>query len=1104
VEHCSAAPHPGTYTVEVTVVGRLVGRTAELSQLEDALAEARKGRGCLALLAGEPGIGKTRLAEAFSSEATGAGVRVAWGRAWEAGGAPAFWPWIEVLRELLDDAAEEAAAATGDSLSILSELVPELRDRIDGLAPAPQLDAGPARFRLFDAVAKLLRWAARSAPIGVVLDDLHAADAATLSLLRFVARSVRSARVLLLGTFRDSETGLAPEVAEELTHITREGRYVHLSRLARSDVADWLEGADSQLAEALYERTEGNPLFLVETYRLIRSGRWSPASPISTVADGVREVIAKRLRALPDGVRSLLAIAGVHGRSFETEVVAAVCGLSSADALEELEKAVRTDVIAWSSSGRCSFTHVLIRDVIYAELAAAERAQLHQAIADVLIARSEHDPHASLSDIAHHLFAAVTRSGAHTAIAWARRAAQRASARLAFEESIRLLERCLEALPREVDRDPERADILLELAQARIRSGLGARGREAASEAAEIARCLRDSGRLARAALTYGDLFTFAVIDPLLVELLGEALAALTPNEVELRARLLARLASAQQPAVDPAAPMAIAREAIAMARALTTPTAHISVLDSAISGLLYFADPDERAPLNREVIELADRLDDRVRALRGRLRLVTDHVESGRIVDADATIEEYARLAQTVGHPAYLWYAPLLRAMRAAMTGRFEEALELGREAKAIAARTEDPNCNIAFTFHHLGLLRVWADNDALGAYATKALERVGSIDYPWFGGALAVSTLARLGRLSDLTRELARYPSDATGGTGRMSLAWFAEACIAAERHDLAASVYPLLLPLGHRQLTWGVTTFVCEGPIARQLGLLAAMLGRWTEAERHFDDALERVAALHAPPLRARVEFECAVALVRRGDGAAAERAARLLESAEHTGNALGMPALRDAARALFGHIVFASAPPRCRQTPQHSQAPPPPQSGPAFSFAREGDHWTIRCEDRTFHLVDSRGLQILAQLVGHPDRAFHVTDLMAPKGERGLVTDAGEVLDEEAIGAYRRRLDQLEGELAEADSWNDSARSERLREELEILTQELGRALGVGGRRRRAHATSEKARINVRRRLTHAITKIAEHDPALGRHLSWAVKTGQFCVYRVTGR
>ncbi|HZJ72459.1 MAG TPA: AAA family ATPase, partial [Planctomycetota bacterium] len=324
--------------------GGLVGRERELGELGAALEAAEAGRGQLVLLVGEPGIGKTTLAHAFAAAATERGARMAWGRAWEAGGAPAFWPWVEVLRELCGDLDDRAAAAVGPSLAVVGEMAPELIAHLAPLPRPPEMAPAQARFRLFDAVATLLRYSARAAPLLVVLDDLHAADAATLSLVQFAARQVRRSRVLVVGTLRDVEARLSPELAGELARIARESRYLVLPRLGPGEVATWLAaaGGGDALADLLHRRTEGNPLFLVETYRLLRA---DPRGGLASLPDGVREVIAARLRVLPDDCRRLLETAAILGRAVDLDLVAAMTGRSVDAVRAGLAEAVRAEVV---------------------------------------------------------------------------------------------------------------------------------------------------------------------------------------------------------------------------------------------------------------------------------------------------------------------------------------------------------------------------------------------------------------------------------------------------------------------------------------------------------------------------------------------------------------------------------------------------------------------------------------------------------------------------------------------------------------------------------------------------------------------------------------
>ncbi len=1024
--------------------GGLVGRERELAELEAALAAAEAGRGQVVLLAGEAGIGKTTLASAFAASATARGARLAWGRAWEAGGAPAFWPWVEVLRELCADVDDQASAAVGPSLAVIGEMAPELVAHLPALPRPPEMAPAQARFRLFDAVATLLRYSARAAPLLVVLDDLHAADAATLSLLLFAARQVARSRVLLLGTVRDVEARLSPELAGELARIVREGRYLHLPRLGPDEVAAWLAAAGDGrgLADTLHRRTEGNPLFLVETYRLLRA---DPQGGLAALPDGVREVIAARLRVLPDDCRRLLDAAAVLGRAVDLHLLAAMTG-NSVDAVRAgLAEAVRAEVVTAPAGDRSSFTHILMCDVLCGETAEDRRAALHRDAARALTERDASDPAAPLTDLVHHLFA----GGAADAIEWARRAAQRAGTRLAFEEAVGFLERAVAALP--AGDSAARAELLLELAAARIRAGMGAGGRAAARSAADIARRLAEPELLARAALSYGDVFVFALVDPVLVALLEESLAALPEGDSQLRARLLARLAAAMQPADDPGLPMAIARDAIAMAERVAGPADRLAVLQAASSALLYFAPPAETMRLDRQLVELAGALGDRARVHRGQVRLVFDHLEQNDAAGADAALAAAEEIARALDHPAYLWQVPLLRAMRAIMSGRFGEAEELAGRARALADRVEDPNRDMAFAVHRIGLLAAAERHDDLEAEADGLLDVVNRTADVYYIASISAMVWTRIGRPDRVRAALARLPRDLVWARGRKMAAWVAEAAVGLGDADLAAGLLDVLRPLATRTHVWGAGTFVCEDSISWALGIAASLAGQHDEAVRALEDAVARAEALGASPFVARAELSLAAARLRRDP---------------------------------------APAPPAVRAVP----------TAVGFSLARDGEVWAVSWDSAVFRVQDSRGMQILAHLVGHPGQEFHVTDLSAPAGAPGHLEDAGEVLDPEAIASYRRRALELKEELDEAERWNDEGRQARLREEMDFLTAELARAVGLGGRRRKAASTSEKARVNVKRRISHAIGKLAEHSPGLGAHLEWAVKTGVFCTYR----
>jgi hypothetical protein len=255
----------------------------------------------------------------------------------------------------------------------------------------------------------------------------------------------------------------------------------------------------------------------------------------------------------------------------------------------------------------------------------------------------------------------------------------------------------------------------------------------------------------------------------------------------------------------------------------------------------------------------------------------------------------------------------------------------------------------------------------------------------------------------------------------------------------------------------------------------------------ANEHFAAALETARRMGARPWISRIVFEWVECL----RGAAPQRAFNLLEEAQAIAAELGLNSLAARIEQLRARGAESAAP---AATGLPSVA--------YFRLSPEGDVWVCECEGRTFRLRDSRGMQMLARLVAIPDQELHVLDLMgASRGDSPVdAGDSGDVLDERARRDYRRRLECLRTQIEEAESMNDIAGAEAAREEIEQLSAELSRAFGLGGRARRAGSNVERARVNVQRRLKHAIERIAGECPAAGKHLGWAIRTGSFCSYR----
>jgi hypothetical protein len=355
----------------------------------------------------------------------------------------------------------------------------------------------------------------------------------------------------------------------------------------------------------------------------------------------------------------------------------------------------------------------------------------------------------------------------------------------------------------------------------------------------------------------------------------------------------------------------------------------------------------------------------------------------------------------------------------------------------------------------------------------AVRALTEVES--YAQLYCAFASASSGRVAESRELLDALPRDWLATRSDPG--ALVWLAGAAAVSGSHELIERTLQRLAPLAERCGSGGLVELAWYGPHAAYIARLHAACDRLDEAERWFENAHERLVAIDATPHVARVTCELAEVLVRRGRSADFERARSLFASALEIAERLDMPGLMVRIRE---HNGFVSG------------------SARGFALRREGDVWSIEHPGGVIRLKHTRGLSMLATLVEREREDIHVTELMgAPDGVDG--GDAGEILDRKAKQAYRARLESLHEQLREAEDRNDIGRANRVRAELDVLTQQLARAVGLGGQDRRVGAATERARIAVRQRLRDAIRKIVEHAPALETYLDSAIKTGTFCSY-----
>lgn len=886
----------------------LIGRERELAVLLDGLDETLSGHGGLYVIAGEPGIGKSRLADELAARARESGAVTLFGRAWEAGGAPAYWPWVQAIRSYLRDRDPTTVREQlGTGAADVAQMLPELRELLPDVGEPPSLEPEGARFRLFDATASFLREAGKAQPLVLVLDDLHAADVPSLLLLQFLAQQPVEMRVLVLAIYRDPE--LAPDhpVAARLTELTRNAtQFLRLRGLPETEVARFIEATQELepsvgLATAIHRKTEGNPLFVGEILRLLAAeGRLEiPAS--------VREVIARRLRYLSDDCKRVLTLASVLGREFDLDALARVSDHQVDALLELLDEAIAARVVGEVPGvhGRLRFAHVLVRDTLYDDLPASRRLRLHGQVGGVLeqLYANDLDPH--LTELAHHFDAALPAGDAAKATLYARRAGDRAATLLAYEEAGRLYAIAIEIVETHSAGDPvERCELLLRLGDVQARAGDIHSAKETFLRAAEIAREGAMAEQFARAALGYGGRFVWSRAwgDTKLVPLLEEALAALPEEDSDLHVRLLTRLAAGPyRDTLPPESREVMSQAAVDMARRLGSQATLAYALDGRYGANWGPEVLEDRLAISYELIEVARAAGDAERAYAGYDSRFIALLELGDLPAAHRAHETGNELANQLRQPAQLWGSAVRGAQLALFEGRFEEAESAIREGLAVGVPVQSANAQLAFDLQMYALRREQGRLAEIVDVVEQAVDTYPA--YPvWRYVLLDVYT--ELGRKEKAREALAT--SAAKDYPMSLEMQWLyalsllPEVCRYLEDVEAAAAVYERLRPYARRNAV--LPRELCRGSVSRGLGICAATMSRWDAAAHHFEDALEMNADMGARPWLAHTRYDYALMRLARGEPDDRVRAEELLTWAEALGQELGMTALIDKVRVL----------------------------------------------------------------------------------------------------------------------------------------------------------------------------------------------------------
>lgn len=839
----------------------IVGRERELELLRSWLDAARNGTGRLVLCSGEAGIGKTRLAQELAGIALAAGATVAWGRCVETEGAPAYWPWRQVLRSLGINADRTLSGEGTED-----------------------------RFRLFEDIVQVVEEMAGHNGLVVVLDDVHRADEASLLVLRHLADQLSGMPVLVLATVRDFEPA-STRLMPELLRAPSAERLV-LKGFGLPEVGEQLPAATTEEARRVHEITGGNPLFVREVARAMTDGSWRPDRPPRTVLD----IVGARLDRISPDCRRLVQAAAIIGRDFQTGLLAATLDRPVDECLPQIDEAVAFGFVdRVNDSGDYRFVHALTRDAVEASLATADRAGLHRAVAEVLEARFAEDLSEHLAEIARHRAELAQYGEGETARLWLARAADDAVRRLAYEEGARLYRAALATKPLPAG---ERSRFQVALGRAAYLAGDLQGCVTAAAAAAEAAQSPEQKAEAA--------LVVEAVPDPGInatAKRLCEEALAITEDDA-LRARLLAQRShlafyDGEQERLD-----VLSAEALDLARTSHDIHALMDALRARQEACPGPAGRAERLELASEMLSLAQRTNSARAAMWGELWRLDALIESGQLGAAAEELPALEVAVKRLGGPVSAWHHDRVAACLAQARGRYDEAAVIARRG--------------------FDRMRVVEPAPASGAYLALLTSLAGHVGVSEDAATFARQAFdppprfATMSRLSRSYLQLcAGLPDEAAasyrqaGPMETWSLPAFfvlpgyvyaALACAGLGRHDDLAVLLERLEEFRGEHVVGNGVAFM--GPTELALGRAAAVLGRFDAAIDDLTTAVRQAESAGAPGFVAEAEFHLATALRARNTAGDRDRALAVARDADRQVRSLGMTAYADRTAALLG--------------------------------------------------------------------------------------------------------------------------------------------------------------------------------------------------------
>lgn len=1024
----------------------ILGRDDSTSRLREDVERTVSSHGGLVLISGEAGIGKTTLVGSAVEHARAIGAIPVVGTCSSSPAAPALWPWTQMVRAL------HRALGTSEFGTFIADAGLDPTDLTTLVEPG----ADP-EFGLFDSIASMLAAVAHVHPLVIVVEDLHWADPATVDLLGHLARHTWFERLLLVGTYRDTEIDDGGSPAHRaLTAISPQAGTIAVTGLDLEAVEALAHRVSGQRPPAsfiadLHRRTGGNPFFVEQTTRL-----WAGGYGEHALAPGVIEAVRRRLAPLPESTIALLRAAAIVENPASLRVLAEVAGMPFGRASAGGAAALSARLLRVDGEGRYAFVHDLVRETVLTDLDADAAAELHRA---VVVALDEHPDLVLPGQAAEHAVAAGALIPAEQTVDLLVAAGRDANARLDLPAAADCYRRAAD-----LTADPDRrALIRLDLAtELHFAAALRREPDDAATDLmVELLDTAAELSPTAGARLALG-LQRYPDVDSARVQaLLRHSATALLPDtpddDAELAAAVVDHLAAAARAGSD--------HEVLA---AMLT-VHHASLWRPGTAA--------ERHRVMHELEMVARRTGDRdTEQFAASMQWVTmlelndpGYLEQYRV---------FATLAARYRTPRLAASEHVDGALISGFRGRFDEAWERFATAETLLPSEDLFWWITRYLKWNLHLLR----GDERSARAMLEPLLGGELDNELLLATQCVAErrfteaaahLRRVDAESDSLPQVVhdRVTAQVAAGTGDPELIERARARLA----DLSGS--------------WSVDLYGMDlgGPVDLYLAMVEAADGERERAIELAERAIGQAEHLSTPYWATAARLEL-MSMLDPDDP-------RVPVVRERLRDALGnieAPAMRARIESLLDDIASTVA------------VAHPTAEVMTGEFRRDGPTWRVGIGGRSVSVPDAKGLGDLHALVSSPGADIASVDLLTPGAE--LEASAASrfggdpVLDDTAREQYRIRLDQLDGLLDAAGQRDDTERRDTLLAERAALIDELRAATGLGGRSRRLGDQAERARKTVGARIRDTLRRLDDVHPELAAHLRASVSTGSACAYR----